>query len=119
MTKNLICVSCPIGCRLSVEIEDEKVLSVAGNTCLRGAEYANDECVDPKRIVTSIAKIEGSEMPLPVKTAVPIKKQYIMDCVREIRRIVVKPPVKIGDIIIHDVCGSGVEILATANREER
>ena len=57
-TRDMICVSCPIGCALHVELDDDgKVLSVSGNTCKRGEKYAIDECTNPVRMLTSRVSI--------------------------------------------------------------
>ena len=117
MNRELICISCPVGCRLTAVIENKEVVSVTGNTCTKGVEYAKNECVDPKRTVTTIAKVEGREMPLPVKTSCPIKKEYMTRCVHEVKKLALKPPIKIGDVIIADIFGTGVDIVATANAE--
>lgn len=117
MKKQMICISCPMGCRLEVDIENETIVSIAGNSCPRGIAYAKDECLDPKRMVTTIVRVQGRELPLPVKTARPIQKAYIMESVRAVQALVLQPPVKIGDVIVKNVCNTGVDIVAAANAE--
>ena len=79
--KELVCVSCPIGCSITVELSDSgEVLSVTGNTCKRGDAYARAECTHPERMVTSTVKVEGGRLPVvPVKTSSPIPKEKIFE----------------------------------------
>ena len=115
MKKEMICVSCPIGCPLSVELdEDGKVLSVSGNTCKRGEKYAIDECTNPVRMLTSTIKVNGGALPVvPVKTASPIPKGMMFECMKAINSEVVDAPVKMGDVLISNICDTGVDIIAT------
>ena len=113
--KELVCINCPMGCRLTCTIEDGKVTSVKGNTCGRGKKYAETECIDPVRTVTTLVKIAGTDEPLPVKTSAPISKSKIMDCVNEARNALVREPVSIGDVIIPNVAGTGANLIATAD----
>jgi CxxC motif-containing protein len=114
--RNLTCIGCPMGCALQVEIENGVVTKVTGNTCKRGEDYGRKECTNPTRIVTSSVTVEGGEIDVvPVKTQNDVPKEKIFDVIREIRDIKVKAPVKIGDIILKDVLGTGVNIIATKN----
>ena len=114
MKKNLICVACPLGCPIDVEIENGEVVSVTGNTCKRGDAYARTEITNPMRSLTTSVKIEGGVHPVgPVKSASPVPKGKMFDCMEEINKAVVKAPVKIGDVIIENICGLGVDIVAT------
>lgn len=115
--KELVCVSCPIGCSITVELSDSgEVLSVTGNTCKRGDAYARAECTHPERMVTSTVKVEGGRLPVvPVKTSSPIPKEKIFECMTEINQVTLKAPVSIGDVVIEDVLGTGVNIVATNN----
>lgn len=113
--KELTCIGCPMGCTLSVRMESSGI-SVAGNGCLRGVKYAENEMTCPKRMVTSTVAIEGGEIArLSVKTETEIPKEKIMACMQEIRRARVKVPVKIGSVVISNCAGSGVNIIATKN----
>ena len=102
-----------MGCRLTVALENGKVTSVDGAGCGRGAAYARQECVCPTRQVTTLARVRGRREPLSVKTAQPITKALIFACVEEIHRARVAPPVKIGDVVVKNVCGTGVDVVAT------
>ena len=114
--KILTCIGCPLGCRITVELENENVISVNGNTCIRGENYAKKEITCPARIVTSTVKVIGGAVSVvSVKTKYDIPKDKIFDCVRELKKVEVKAPVAIGDVLLADVCGTGVDIVATKN----
>lgn len=114
--KNLICIGCPMGCPLTVAMEQGQVIRVTGNTCKRGDIYARKEVTDPTRIVTTTVKVTGgTEVMVSVKTKTDIPKGKIFDCVRALKDICVEAPVHIGDIILENVAGTGVEIIATKN----
>lgn len=114
--KNLICINCPLGCPLTVALEGGEVKTVAGNTCPRGDAYARKELTNPTRIVTSTVKVKGGKLAMAsVKTAADIPKGKIFDCVRAIRNIELEAPVVIGQLVLADVCGTGVDIVATKN----
>ena len=116
MKRDLICVACPRGCMITVEYEGTEVYSVTGNTCKRGEEYARTEIVNPTRNIASTVKVNGGVHPVvPVKTSAPIPMTMIFDCMREINAVTVDAPVKLGQVIIPDVLGTGVNIVATNN----
>ncbi len=112
--RDLICIGCPMGCPLIVGIENDEVVSVTGHTCKRGEVYAKKEVTNPTRIVTSTVRVDGgrTEM-ISVKTKEDIPKGKIFDCVKALKDVVVKAPVFIGDVIVSDVAGTGVDIVAT------
>ena len=114
--RELICIGCPMGCPVMVEMDGGEIVSVSGNTCTRGDAYARKEVTNPTRIVTSTVKAEGGlvEM-ISVKTKEDIPKDKIFDCVRALKGITVKAPVHIGDVILADVAGTGVDVVATRN----
>ena len=114
MKKNLICVSCPLGCPIEVEIENGEVVSVTGNTCKRGDAYARAEITNPVRSLTTSVKVENGLHPVvPVKSSGPVPKDKMFDCMKEINSVTVKAPVKIGDVVIENILGLGVDIVAT------
>ena len=116
MIKNLTCIGCPMGCQLTVTLDDEgKFQSVTGNTCKTGKEYAINEVTDPKRMVTSVLLVEGAKEPLCVKTQTAIPKALIFDCLKAIRQAKPALPIKIGDVIVPNVCETGVDVIATRN----
>lgn len=108
--RDLICIMCPNGCHLHVD----KDLNVTGNKCPRGAAYAKQEVTHPTRVVTSTVRINSKELRVcPVKTKDPIPKEKIFDIMAAIDQVHLKTPVHIGDVIIHDVCGTGIDVVAT------
>ena len=116
MEIKLTCIACPMGCPLSVEMEGDKVVSVTGNTCPRGKVYAEKEVSNPTRIVTSVVRVSGGEsVMVSVKTKEDIPKGKIFDVVKALKDVEVPAPVKIGDVVVANVAGTGVDIVATKN----
>ena len=111
----LTCISCPLGCPLKVETDEKgAVVQVTGNTCKRGEIYGRKEVTAPERTVTSTVKVEGGSAPLvSVRTKGDIPKEKIFDCMEAIRTAKVNAPVHIGDVVIPNVCGTGVDVVAT------
>ncbi len=109
--KELTCIGCPMGCNLSVTIENEKI-TVTGNTCPKGAEYAKNEVTDPRRTITSTVGVNDGRT-LSVKTNQEIPKNKIKDCMEALRGITVDAPIHIGDVIIKNVVNTGADIVAT------
>ncbi len=116
MEKQIICTVCPVGCYIKVVGEGENITSVDGYTCKRGLEYAESEFSHPVRILTTTVKLEDPKNPLiPVRSAKPLPKELIMDCMKQIKQVSLKPPVKRYDVIIENICGSGIDIVATGS----
>ncbi len=117
----LICINCPLGCALRVETgEDGQVLSVSGNTCRRGEEYGRREVTAPTRTVTSTVQVAGGQAPVvPVRTRTDIPKEKIFDCMDAIRAALVRAPVRMGDVVIPNAAGTGVDVVATRDVEKR
>lgn len=113
MKQEIICIRCPMGCTMSVDIDGDVVRSVAGNTCKRGIDYAVDECTHPARMVTSLLPVTGSTEPLSVKTQKAIPKNLVADCLKEIRSARMDLPVHIGDVVVKNVCGTDIDVVAT------
>ncbi|MGL4369364.1 MAG: DUF1667 domain-containing protein [Spirochaetota bacterium] len=114
MKKNIICISCPLGCHIEVELEDKNIVSITGNNCPRGEIYATEELTAPKRVVTATCRTNSVNFPrLSVKTTAPILKEHINSLLEDIYRCEAKVPVKNGDVIISDYKGSGVNVVAT------
>lgn len=116
----LTCISCPLGCPLKVETDSAgKVLSVTGNTCKRGEAYGKKEVTAPTRTVTSTVRVLGGSVPVvSVRTREDIPKDKIFAVMEEIRQAKATVPVHIGDVIIEDIAGTGVDLIATRNAEE-
>ena len=109
--KELICITSPRGCHLTV---DEVAKKVSGNSCPRGEAYGLQEVLDPKRVITSTVVILGSDLKrLPVRTDKPFSKKPMVDVMKELDKIQVKSPVKCGDIIIKNILGTDVNIISS------
>jgi Uncharacterized protein with conserved CXXC pairs len=115
--RELTCISCPLGCALKVEIDENKnVFSVSGNACKRGEIYAKKEITSPTRTVTSTVRVIGGIYPVvSVRTKTDIPKDKIPECMKKIISAKISAPVRVGDIIIENVCDTGVDIVATRN----
>lgn len=117
--RELVCVACPLGCGITVSIGDNGEISeVTGNTCKRGDTYARNEVTAPARSLTTTVRVEGGKAyVVPVKSAGPVPKGMMFDCMKVINKASIKAPVKIGDVVIKDILGTGVDIVATNNAE--
>lgn len=118
MTKELTCIGCPMGCQITAELNDGNVSDIRGNTCKVGERYAQEELTDPKRVVTALCPVKGSRVPLSVKTDRAIKKALIFNCLEAIAAHTAEAPIKTGDILMANVLGTDVNIVATADRAE-
>lgn len=116
MIKEMTCVACPLGCSITVEYDGTKVLSVTGNTCKRGDAYARTEITNPVRSLTSTVAVSGGAHPVvPCKSSAPVPKGMMKDCMKEINKARAAAPVKIGDVLIENILGTGADIVATDN----
>lgn len=112
----MICITCPRGCTLDVTVEGKTVVKVAGNNCQRGVDYAMAEVTDPRRMVTTTVRVKGGVHPLvPVYTEKPIPKPQIFALLAEARKVELTAPVKFGDIVMENVLGTGINVLASRN----
>jgi len=116
MKKDLICITCPLGCQLEVDYDKSKIIGVTGNTCPRGGAYAEKEIFHPERVVTTTVKISGADPSLlPVKTSGSVPKGLTSKIIEEAFKLEVKAPVRVGDVIIKNVLSTGVDLVATRN----
>lgn len=116
--RKLTCIGCPMGCPLTVVMNGTEVISVSGNTCKRGDDYARKEVTNPTRIVTSTVKVAGGSADMvSVKTKEDIPKGKIFECVKALKGVEVNAPVHIGDVLLENVADTGVDIVATKNVE--
>ena len=112
--RELTCIGCPLGCPLVVTMENGAVVSVTGNTCPRGDAYARKEVTAPSRVVTTTVPVRGGVLAaVSVKTAGEIPKGKIFDCVRALKTVTVDAPVSLGQVILADAGGTGVDVIAT------
>ena len=109
--KELVCIVCPIGCKLTVNDENGNI-TVTGNGCKRGAEYGKNELVDPRRTLTTTVRCKNGEL-LSVKTETAISKKDIKKAMEIINKCSPDLPISVGDVIIEDVMGS--RVVATQN----
>lgn len=117
-SRKLTCICCPVGCELTVSQKEGGTVTVTGNRCPRGAAYGEKEVTNPTRIVTSTVRAEGGRgQMVPVKTASEIPKEKIMECIRELSGVTITLPIKTGDVVLENVAGTGVNIVATRSIE--
>lgn len=117
-TKVMNCIMCPMGCEMTVTLEDGKFASVIGNTCPRGAKYAQDEVTAPKRMLTSTVNVEGGLLPLlPVVSATVLPKEKVVACAAFLRGVTIKAPVKTGDVVVENILGLGVNVIASRDMD--
>ena len=110
MKRNLICIICPRGCSLTADITSEGV-SVTGNACPKGQEYAINECTNPVRTVTATIRVSNRyNTMVSVKTVTPVAKDKMMDVMQALRNTKVEAPLAIGDVVLTDVCGSDIVV---------
>lgn len=108
----VICTNCPQGCHL--QVDEENNYAVTGNRCKRGAIYGPQELQHPARIVTStVAIAEAAHPTLPVKTAREVPKELIADVMCAIKTVQVIAPIHMGDVVLANVCDTGVDVVAT------
>jgi CxxC motif-containing protein len=114
--RHLTCIGCPMGCQLEVTLDNGVVTEVTGNTCKRGDDYARKEVTNPTRIVTSSVRVKGGHLNMvSCKTKEDIPKGKIFDICKALETVEVNAPVSIGDVLVKDVCGTGVDVVATKN----
>ena len=116
--RELTCIGCPLGCAITVTLEGKDVKDIVGFTCKRGKEYARKEVTNPTRIVTSrLVGSKAGERVVSCKTAQDIPKGKIFAVVAALKTVTAAAPVRIGDVLLQDVAGTGVDIVATKTIE--
>ena len=120
VTEEMICITCPMGCTLKVTHEGKEVLNVEGYGCPRGMRYAQEELTDPRRMVATTVKVNGGLHPLvPVYTAAPIPKPLIFELLAQIRQIEINAPVETKQVVLANVLGTGINVIASRDMPER
>lgn len=118
--RKLICVSCPVGCELTVTIDEGEIVDVEGNTCKLGLDYAEQEIFDPRRMVASTVKVKnGFHSLIPVYTEQPVPKPIIFDVLAEIRKVEVEAPIAINDVVIENVLDTGINVIASRDMPKK
>lgn len=112
--RDIVCINCPMGCRLTVTETENGGWLIEGNQCKRGHDYAIREVTAPTRMLTSTVKVRNGFLPrLPVRTKTAIPKEKIFDAMKVVNHVVVDAPVKMGDVIVRDLLGTGVDLIAS------
>ncbi|MGG5369118.1 DUF1667 domain-containing protein [Enterococcus sp. AZ196] len=112
--KNFICIMCPKGCHLSVDENND--YQVSGYSCNKGVKYGKAEATNPIRVVTSTVRVSGGKTHLcSVKTADGIPKKAVLEAMKEINKVALKAPVKIGDIAVKNLLETGVDVIVTSD----
>lgn len=110
MKRNLTCIICPRGCALTADITSDGV-TVTGNACPKGQEYAINECTNPVRTVTATVRVSNRYNTMAsVKTVTPVAKDKMMDVMQVLRHTKIQAPAKIGDVILQNICGSDIVV---------
>ena len=112
--KEVICICCPRGCHL--QVDPQKDYNVTGNACPNGAAYGREELTHPTRILTSTVRVEGGLYPrCPVKTAQAVPKEKMTEVMAALDHVTLHAPVRTGQVVLADVCGTGVDVVAARN----
>ena len=112
--RKITCIECPVGCALSVDIEDCRVIKVSGNKCPKGEPYAVSEVKNPLRILTSVVLSQSLSLKMiPVRTDKPIPKSRLFDAMVEVKKIRITRPLKAGDIVAENFLGLQINLIAT------
>jgi len=113
-TKKMICITCPKGCALDVTLEGDTILKVENEGCKRGPEYVDAEIHDPRRMVATTVRIASGLHPLmPCYTAKPFPRPKIKQLLASLRKVQLKAPVKMGDVILPNALGTGIDVVAS------
>lgn len=112
--RTLICVSCPVGCELTVTLDKGQIVDVEGNACKLGIDYAEQEIFDPRRMVATTVRVKNGYHPLvPVYTEKAVPKPMIFDILAEVRKVEIEAPVKTNQVVIKNVLDTGINIIAS------
>ncbi len=119
MHNELVCVVCPRSCRLTAEGDGCKIDNVSGNHCPRGDKYAREECIDPRRILTTLVPVANCQRyMLPVRSSCSVPRDKLVELLAEIKNVKVKAPVALHQVIIANIGGTGADIIASMSLEE-
>jgi CxxC motif-containing protein len=111
---HFVCVVCPIGCEIDVVHDGSKIISMEGNKCEKSKEFVSQELIEPMRILTTTVRIEGSRWPvIPVRTDKAVPKRLFARVMRQLRRVELRAPVNISDVVVRDILRTGANVIAT------
>ena len=114
--KHFTCVVCPIGCEIYLELHQSEVVSMEGDRCAKGREFVLQELEEPMRTLTTTIRTRGAKWAmLPVRTDRPIPKRLLFRVIEELANVELQAPVKMSDVIVRDIAGTGADIIATRN----
>ena len=112
--RKLVCVSCPVGCEIVVELSGNEIQRLEGNRCKHGETYARQETVEPMRVLATSVKVLGGDRPVAsIKTDGPVPKAMIPEIMEFVRSMTVDAPVRIGQTLATDILDSGAKLIAT------
>jgi CxxC motif-containing protein len=112
--RHFVCVVCPIGCEIDVVHDGSKIISMEGNKCEKSEEFVSQELIEPMRILTTTVRVQGSRWPvIPVRTDRSVPKRLFPRIMRQLRRIKLRAPVNMLDVVINDIAGTGANVVAT------
>ena len=112
--KHFVCVVCPVGCEIDVVHDGSEIISMEGNKCEKSEEFVSQELIEPMRILTTTVRIQGSKWPvIPVRTDKAVPKRLFPRIMRQLRRIKLRAPVNMLDVVVRDVLHTGANIIAT------
>jgi CxxC motif-containing protein len=118
INRKMTCITCPTGCQLEVSRGSDGQLKIAGFQCQRGEEYARNEVLDPRRVLTTTVKIKGGILPLlPVRTATAIPKELLADAMNLLAAIKAQAPIQTGDIVLANLLDTGIDVIASRDME--
>ena len=111
----ITCISCPMGCDVELEIDDnDQITCMEGASCKAGEKYVKNEYYNPTRILPTTARVNNGVLPLvPVKSKDPLPKELLEKAMKEIAKVELQAPVKLGDIVVKNILDTGVDIVAT------
>ncbi len=112
--KEVTCIICPIGCKILVRMDGSKLEVLRGYKCKKGIEYARNETLDPRRMLTTSVLVKNGDWPLvSVKSSQPIPKEKLFFVLQKIQKAAVNAPVTLGEIVIKNVADTGIDIIVT------
>lgn len=116
MIRTFTCIVCPIGCDIEVKLDDDdqSILLISGNQCPKGSDYVEQEIKRPQRIISTSISVTGGQQPITsVRLTAPIPKEKIFEVMAVLKKTSVKAPVKIGQVIVHNILGLNSDVIAT------
>lgn len=112
--REMVCIACPIGCRLTVNADGEAGITVKGNRCPKGEAYGREEILSPKRMVTAVARTDSAPFPyVSVRTDRPLPRPLMAALLSEIYGMRISLPVRRGQVLMEDFRGTGVSVVAS------